>query len=412
MKTFKELYDELVSSTLRGDKDMKAGVDYDAYQLDCLLNPRKHPLVIKAGGCDCPQEKASRCVERCPFGAISENGAGGIKIDPELCFGCARCIDGCESKKLVESTETVAALKAVRSSEGPAYALIAPAFLGQFSSEVTPGKLRTALKRLGFDGMLEVALFADILTLKEALEFDRNIRTEQDYQLTSCCCPMWIAMIRKVYNELMPHVPGSVSPMVACGRTVKLLHPDATTVFIGPCLAKKAEAREKDLTGAVDFVLTFREVQDIFEALGVDPAALEDSEKDHSSRGGRIYARKGGVSEAVEKTLDRLNPKRPVSIRTKQADGVPACREMMNELLAGKQEANFYEGMGCVGGCVGGPRSVTGAEKGTTLVEAYGDRSPYATPVENPYVIELLRRLGIDTIEELLEDTDVFTRRF
>ena len=119
------------------------------------------------------------------------------------------------------------------------------AFLGQFSKEVTPGKLRTAFKQLGFDGMLEVALFADILTLKEALEFDKNILTDTDFQLTSCCCPLWIAMIRKVYNELMPHVPGSVSPMVAAGRTVKHIHHEATTVFIGPCIAKRLKLVRK-----------------------------------------------------------------------------------------------------------------------------------------------------------------------
>ena len=259
--------------------------------------------------------------------------------------------------------------------------------------------------------MLEVALFADILTLKEALEFDKNIRTEADFQLTSCCCPMWIAMIRKVYNELMPHVPGSVSPMIACARTVKLLHPDALTVFIGPCLAKKAEARESDLAGAVDYVLTFREVQDIFDALGIKPADMEESEKDHSSKAGRIYAKTGGVSEAVKKTVNRLNPNRPITVRTKQADGVPACKAMMNDLLAGKQEANFYEGMGCKGGCVGGPRSVTGVEEGSRLVEIYGEMSPYPTPLENPYVIELLHRLGIDSVEELL-DSEIFVRHF
>ena len=412
MKTFNELYDELVASAINGHFDKKLGVDYDPYHLDCLLNPRKHPLVIRTGSCDCAKEKAGECVQNCPFDAISLAEGGGIQIDPALCFGCSRCVDGCRSGKLTESTEIIPALKAVRGSKGPAYALIAPAFLGQFSSDVTPGKLRTALKHLGFDGMLEVALFADILTLKEALEFDRNIRTESDYQLTSCCCPMWIAMIKKVYNELMPHVPGSVSPMVACGRTIKRLHPDATTVFIGPCLAKKAEAREKDLAGAVDYVLTFREVQDVFDAIGINPRDMAESEKDHASKAGRIYARAGGVSEAVEKTLERLSPNRPISIRTKRADGVPACREMMNDLLAGKQDANFYEGMGCKGGCVGGPRSVTGAEKGAPLVDAYADQSTYLTPIENPYVIELLRRLGVETVESLLEDTEIFTRHF
>lgn len=124
-------------------------------------------------------------------------------------------------ERLTASRDILPAMKAVREAQGPAYVLVAPAFMGQFSPEVTPGKLRSAFKALGFAGMIEVALFADILTLKEALEFDRHILNDGDYQLTSCCCPMWIAMIRKIYHELMPHVPGSVSPMIACGRVVK-----------------------------------------------------------------------------------------------------------------------------------------------------------------------------------------------
>lgn len=159
-------------------------------------------------------------------------------------------------------------------------------------------------------------------------------------------------------------------------------------------------------------MLTFKEIQDVFDLLDITPEEIEDNEKQHSSRAGRIYARKGGVSEAVEMTLNRLNPKRTISIRTKQADGVPECKAMMNELLEGRQDANFFEGMGCKGGCVGGPRSITGIEEGTPLVNSYGDRSPYMTPIENPYVVELLRRLGIDTVESLLEDTEIFTRHF
>ena len=103
--------------------------------------------------------------------------------------------------------------------------------------------------------MIEVALLADMLTLKEALEFDAHVKTATDYQLTSCCCPMWIAMIRKLYHGLVPHVPPAVSPMIAAGRMVKTLYPDAVTVFIGPCLAKKSEAREKDVADAIDYVL-------------------------------------------------------------------------------------------------------------------------------------------------------------
>ena len=88
----------------------------------------------------------------------------------------------------------------------------------------------------------------------------------------------------------MDHVPGAVSPMIAAGRVVKRLHPEALTVFIGPCLAKKAEAREADVADAVDYVLTFQEVNDLFEAAKIDPKTLPERGRDHSSRAGRVYA--------------------------------------------------------------------------------------------------------------------------
>ena len=413
MQTFNELYNKTLKSALEDKLEQSNDFDepYDTHHLDCLLNPEKHPIVLNIGTCDCSIEHQKECIGRCPFDAMSI-GENGVIIDPDLCMGCSECIRGCASEKLTASTDIIPALKAVRSSKGLVYAMIAPAFLGQFSEDVTPGKIRTALKKVGFDGMLEVALFADILTLKEALEFDKNINNESDYQLTSCCCPMWIAMIKKVYNQLMPHVPGSVSPMIACARVAKILHPDALTVFIGPCLAKKAEAREKDLVGDVDYVLTFKEVQNIFDAMGIVPSDMEDSEKEHSSKAGRIYARAGGVSEAVASTVKAINPNRKINIRTKQADGVIACKAMINELMAGQMDANFYEGMGCKGGCVGGPKAIIDVESGTKKVNAYGEEAQYKNPVENPYVIELLDRLGLATIESLLEETEIFTRHF
>ncbi|WP_313346442.1 [Fe-Fe] hydrogenase large subunit C-terminal domain-containing protein [Lacrimispora sp.] len=409
MQTFKELYESTVRSVLDDVFVSPEAGNYDPYHLDCLLNPEKHPIVIRTGKCNCSKDEKCDCLERCPFGALSM-GKDGVEVDPELCLGCDNCIEGCAREKLTASTDIIPALKAIRGSKGLVYAMIAPAFLGQFTNDVTPGKLRNALKEVGFDGMLEVALFADILTLKEALEFDKNIVNDGDFQLTSCCCPMWIGMIRKVYHQLLPHVPGSVSPMVACANVVKALHPDAMTVFIGPCLAKKAEAREKDLVGAVDYVLTFQEVKNIFDALGIDPAEMEESEKDHSSRAGRIYARKGGVSEAVELTVKAIDPEKKTKIVTKRADGVPACKKMIQDIMEGNIEANFYEGMGCVGGCVGGPRSILDVEHGTKLVNEYGKNATYQHPAENPYVIELLHRLNLDTIESLLEETDLFSR--
>ncbi len=412
MTTFEELYRRLLEESLKDSENSQQLQDYDPQHLDCLLHPDQYAPVVKIGSCNCPPDQPSACSESCIFNAITKDKKGEITIDKELCTGCYACIDNCKLEKLTASRDILPALDAVRTAKGPVYALIAPAFLGQFSKEVTPGKLRTAFKKLGFAGMIEVALFADILTLKEALEFDKNILTESDYQLTSCCCPMWIGMIRKIYKELMPHVPGAVSPMIASGRTIKVLHPDAVTIFIGPCLAKKAEAREKDIADAVDYVLTFQEVRDIFEFAHINPAKMKESEKDHSSRAGRIYARTGGVSEAVQKTVSRLNPDRKITVRTKQADGVPACREMINQLKEGKTTANFFEGMGCVGGCVGGPKVMIDRLEGRENVNNYGDAATYPTPIDNPYVVELLHRLGFDTVESLLEHSDIFTRDF
>ncbi|OPZ63679.1 MAG: Iron hydrogenase 1 [Firmicutes bacterium ADurb.Bin506] len=290
--------------------------------------------------------------------------------------------------------------------------MIAPAFMGQFSQAVTPGKLRDAFKRTGFSGMIEVALFADILTLKEAFEFDRHILTEKDFLLTSCCCPLWIALIRKLYSQLVPHIPPSVSPMVACGRGIKTLCPSAVTVFIGPCMAKKAEAREADIAGAVDHVLTFEEAQALFDAMHIKPERCDDDLRDHSSAAGRIYARVGGVSRAVQATLNRVRPDRRIPLRAVQADGMRECKAVLNDVLSGTITANFLEGMGCPGGCVGGPRRILSVEDGTRYADDYGARAVSGTPIDNPYVIELLQRFGFDTVESLIDGENMFTRRF
>lgn len=413
MKRFEDLYQELLRATV--DKRVNEYVntldDFDANQLDCLLHPEKHPPVWFTESCDCPDDDRG-CVKVCPFHAIYPDESGSLIIDEKACAGCSYCIQECRANRLTASKDVIPALQTIRSHNGLVYALIAPAFLGQFSKEVTPGMLRNAFKRIGFDGMLEVALFADILTLKEALEFDRNIQTEDDFQLTSCCCPVWIAWIKNIYSDLVAHVPPSVSPMIASGRAVKIMHPDALTIFIGPCIAKKAEARDKDIDDAIDFVLTFKEVEDIFNIMNIDPSTMEDSEKDHSSRAGRIYAYNGGVSEAVKLTLERINPNRKITLRTQKADGVKACRDLIDNLIKGKSSANFYEGMGCKGGCVGGPKAIIPHEEGRKNVEEYGRLASYLTPIDNPYVIELLNRLGFDTIESLLNESDIFTRSF
>lgn len=364
------------------------------------------------GSCHCTDEEAKECEGLCAFDAITKNENGEIEISYENCVGCGDCIENCVAQNLVEIKEFVPVIKALKDPKTPVYSMIAPAYISQFSEKTTPGKLRSAFKELGFGGMIEVALFADILTLKEALEFEKSIHSDEDYMLTSCCCPMWIAMIKKVYYDLVPHLLPSVSPMVACGRATKLLNPRAVTVFIGPCIAKKAEARGTDIADAVDFVLTFEEMRDIFAGASIDPESMEEDLRDHSSTAGRIYARTAGVSQAVQSTLDRLRPNREIPLKSRQADGVPACKAMLKDIMDGDVKANFIEGMGCVGGCVGGPKALIDKDKATAFVDEYGKTATYQTPVDNPYVIELLKRLGYETIESLLKEDSLFVREF
>ena len=408
MKTFQELYEDLLRQKVSVEEPLPR--EYDPKHLDCLLHPEEYAPVISTDTCTDCFERA--CQKSCIFDAIETGKEGELFINPSRCEGCAACIDACKSNHLAASKDVLPAMRAVRNASGPVYLMIAPAFSGQFRGHVTAGKLRSACKALGFTGMVEVALFADILTLKEALEFERHVREPGDFQLTSCCCPVWIAMIRKRYHELLPHVPGAVSPMVACGRFLKRIHPDAVTIFAGPCLAKKKEAKEPDIADAVDYVLTFQEMQDIFDAAEISLEELQYDGNEHASKAGRLYARTGGVSQAVEEMVRQLSPDGKINVRCEQANGTKECMEMMRRIQNKETDANFFEGMGCVGGCVGGPKAIIDSEKGKRYVDEYAKKSIYQTPLENPYVRKLLEELGFETVEELLEDNTLLTREF
>ena len=410
MSRYDALNRELSKAAINGELDEKRKEleSKDSSLAEALMNPRS--TVVRVGDCSCP-EGDSACEAACLFDAIQRDEHNNIVITAN-CTGCGECLKACSEENLAGRKDSIAVINLLKDRKAPVYAMIAPAFSGQFSREVTSGRLRSAFKYMGFYGMIEVALFADILTLKEALEFDRAILTDDDFLLTSCCCPLWVALIKKSYKSMIPHVPPSVSPMVACGRSIKRMHPEAKTVFIGPCLAKKAEAKEPDIADAVDIVLTFEEIAELFELMGINPADFDEDQSDHSSRAGRIYARTAGVSEAVQTTLDRLRPGRRITLRSRQADGVANCKALLKEISEGSVNANFIEGMGCVGGCVGGPKSLIDRESARVAVNEYGDTSRIKTPADNPYVLELLRRLGYETVETLLDRDSIYTRNF
>lgn len=407
-KTLYELYRDLLEQKISLEEPLPK--EYEPEQLDCLLSPEKYAPVIHTGECGaCAYDRA--CQRSCMFDAIEEDEQGKLFINPSLCTGCAVCVEACEAGNLSASRDVLPAMRAVRRKDCPSYLMIAPAFAGQFGEGVTAGKLRKAFKALGFTGMVEVALFADVLTLKEALEFDAHMSAGDAFRLTSCCCPVWVSMIRRNYKELMPHMAGAVSPMIACGRMIKKLYPDAVTVFAGPCLAKKKEARESDISDAVDYVLTFQEVKDIFEAAHIDAAQFPEEEKEHASKAGRLYARTCGVSEAVKEMAAQLGGENAVTVRAEQAEGTKACMEMLRRIQNGETDANFFEGMGCAGGCVGGPKAILEKERGTACVDGYAEAAFFQTPLENPFVIELLTEMGLDTVEDLLKDDTLLTRK-
>lgn len=408
--TMDELYHKMLKRAVDG-KEVTDVPDGDPKLIECLAHPEETSLVWRVKPCTCSEDKQSDCVKVCHWDAMHPS-PDGVKIDPEKCVGCQACVDACKLESLKTKKDIIPVVEELKKAETPIYALVAPAFSGQFGPEVTAGRLRTALKLLGFSGMLEVAVFADILTLKEALEFNKNVNKEGDFQLTSCCCPMWIAMIRRMYHQLMPNVPGSVSPMIAGGRTVKVLHPEAKTVFIGPCMAKKAEIKEPDLKGAIDYVLTYEELRDLFTTTNLDLKTLPEDNVPHASKAGICYAYAGGVAAAVDATVKRLNPNRTLPMKIRRADSVPECKKMIESILAGNREGNFFEGMGCKGGCVGGPKALVNREEGKKNVQAYGDEATYKTPAENPFVIELLKKLGFSTVEEFLQNSDLYDRKF
>lgn len=421
--SYEEIFKKLVKSGYHGntaEELEKIQEDGDKFTNDYILyasgggDPDR--VVFKVRDCSdaCGDEKNNNCEVSCLFDAIVRDMEGNVVIQQNHCTGCGQCVEVCKQYSLLDKKEFVPLIELLKDRKIPVFAIIAPAFIGQFGPGVTPGKMRAAFKRLGFYGMVEVALFADILTLKEALEFDQHVIRHEDFLLTSCCCPIWVSMVKRVFKNLVPHISPSVSPMVACGRGIKHLHPGAKVVFVGPCIAKKAEAKEPDIKDAVDAVLTFREVEQIFEAVGIKPEELEEDASEHPSRAGRIYARTGGVSQAVSDTLNRIRPGREIKIQAKQADGVQECRNLLKEALEGKVAANFLEGMGCPGGCVGGPKGLIDPGVGRERVNEYGKEALSLTPVDNKFVMELLKSLGIEDIREFLdsEKAGMFIREF
>ncbi len=370
----------------------------------------KPPVVVDIDGpCEQCEEGSCKCSineEKYEHEMYKRNRAPVIVNNK--CLSCGYCISECDFGVLADKIEFLPLIELLKNQKAPVYVTVAPAIVGQFGDDVSLGKLRTALKLMGFRDMLEVALFADILTIKEAFEFSHLVKNEEDFFLTSCCCPIWFNMVSKNYPEIYRHMSPSVSPMIASGRILKKLYPEAKVVFIGPCIAKKAEIMEPELAGAIDFVLNFRELKEIFNALDIHPETLQADEKDQASFGGRVYARTGGVSFSVKTVVNRLEPSRVIKLKARRADGVKECKKVLDDLRNGeKVDANFIEGMGCKGGCTGGPRTNIDVEPATRLVNNFAEDSFILTPFDNLNVTKILEHFGVFSFEEFMQSEEL-----
>lgn len=380
-------------------------------ELDIIRNSREigEPIVSRIeGACEYCDEETCKCRDACKYEAHIYKRSEAPGIEREKCLNCGACINSCDFGALADKIEFLPLVDLLKSGNTQVYAAVAPAMAGQFGDDVSMGQMRSALKLLGFEDMIEVALFADILTIKEAFEFSQLVRNRGDFFLTSCCCPVWFNLTKKKYPGIYEHMSPSVSPMIASGRFLKKLYQGSKVVFIAPCIAKKAEIQEPDLKGAVDFVLNFRELAEIFNALDIRPGELPGEEKDQASYGGRLYARTGGVSFSVKSVVNRLEPRRLIKLKAKRVDGVKGCREILDDISSGREiDANFIEGMGCNGGCVGGPRTNIDVEKATKIVNEFAEDSLIMTPFDNLNVMKILKQTGINSIEEVVENEEL-----
>lgn len=407
-----------VISTLCG-----VNINYSDHFIDDLKNAisnytPQHKIVEKIKECsrDCIDDAGETlCQKSCPFNAILIDARKNTTyIDTKKCTDCGVCVNACPNNNLLDKVEFLPIINLLKSNT-PVIASVAPAITGQFGENVTIDQLRTAFKKIGFTDMIEVAFFADMLTLREAIEFDTFVKTKDDFMITSCCCPMWVGMLKKVYNDLIKHVSPSVSPMIASGRILKKLNPECKVVFVCPCIAKKAEAKEKDLLGDIDYVLTFDELKNIFEALDIYPETLpEDTSTEYASKGGRLYARSGGVSIAVKDAVEKIFPNKTTALTTIKANGIKECKSTLDKLKNGKIDATFIEGMGCIGGCVGGPKALIPQEVGTKRVNSFAEQSEIKVAVDSSCMHSILKKLNIYSIEDFKDEEKVkiFERHF
>ena len=288
-------------------------------------------------------------------------------IDNEKCIACGACIYQCPFGAISDKSyilDVIDLLKKSRDNkEYKVYAVVAPAISSQFTYAKL-GQVITGLKKLGFHTVIEAALGADMVADAESRE-----RVEKGF-LTSSCCPAFVSYIERTFPDLVPFVSHNLSPMATVSKYIKEHEAPCKVVFIGPCTAKKAEIKRPEVRDYVDAALTFEELQALFDSRDFDIMNLEEGVLDNASYFGRIFARCGGLSDAVAEGIKEHGD--TFDLKSCSCDGIEECHTALLKKKKGLLDANFIEGMACIGGCIGGAGCLTHGEKNKAQVDKYG----------------------------------------
>ncbi len=307
------------------------------------------------------------CQNACKIKAIKINEENAAAIDNDKCIGCGACVYQCPFGAISEKSYIVDAIDIIKRSNSnkdyKVYAMVAPSISSQFTYAKL-GQVITGLKELGFYTVVEAALGADMVAQAESREL-----AEKGF-LTSSCCPAFVEYVRSAFPQLIPHISHNLSPMATLAKYIKETDKNSGIVFIGPCTAKKAEAQLDDVKPYVDAVLTFEELQALFDSKNVDITTLPEDVLDNASYFGRIFARSGGLTDAVRQALKEQSI--DFDFKPIACDGIEACKMALLKKNKNVLDANLIEGMACVGGCIGGAGCLTHGEKNKAQIDEYG----------------------------------------
>ncbi|MDE7440462.1 MAG: 4Fe-4S dicluster domain-containing protein [Clostridia bacterium] len=339
---------------------------------------------IKCGKCKaaCPYDAIAHhirpCSAACGVKAISSDEYGRAHIDNDTCVACGQCMSACPFGAIADKSQIYQLIKAIKNGD-EVVAAVAPAIVGQFGPKVTVGKMKSALLALGFKDVFEVAVGADVGCIAEAHHYVKEVTTGEIPFLFTSCCPAWAVLVKKQFPDLAPRVSEELTPMVATARSIKVNHPNARVVFIGPCAAKKLEASRRTVRSFVDFVITFEELAGMFDAKGINLEEIEELPVRIEATGaGRGYACAGGVAGAIEKCIHEYYPEAEVKIQ--HAEGLTDCKKILMLAKAGKLNGYMIEGMGCPGGCVAGVGTLIPPEKAKVVVDMTVKQSEKQVP--------------------------------